>query len=753
MWRRILILVVALIYCSILPTSATEDIDMEVTLPLGGLMKQGEWTRVEVKITNQGQDFSGTVQLEQKDFSPRDHANQFKQFVQVGKGETKKVNFEMPTDFLMNGDVFAHLQQGEKVIQTEAVVNNNQFMDRIGAVVDTNPNAFHFLSIRNEVNGSWQEYNIKAVRPNLMPEDAWILHNLDLLALGNADQSALNEHQFKAIKEWVNQGGILLLSTGAGKDKILKQFEDVMPISAGRSGSKSQLDELRNLSGQERLPITSLDVYNTDLPLFVSKQIGSGRILFVNYDVNAEPLASWQYNRQMWQHVLNTHKLIKPAESIGITNPMDYSLRSLSRFIPGVSTPAVEWLAVIWIVYILVVAPLLYFLLKRKDRREWAWGVIPLLAIVLSAGVYTIGRLQITKSDASYNVTSVTILDDHTAKLATAATFLTVSGGSYQVKSENGVHTIPLGALRGQDRFDNITLQHDEQNGNLFTYTQVPYLTGKQAVATSYRSDIGSFDNKLFVEQNQVKGSITNNTAFDMQNVYLDLGMQRFDLGSFKKGETKQVKETLKEIYLEDELRDKQDVLAGPQLHEEIAQLKTSITKNGVMSVVTRVVGVSEQSLPVISMVGKEHNQFFYNVFNQQLKLAKSSNGRVHYPFGTLQVEAIREEGMTSRMGAFQWEVGKGSVTFRLYASPMDLAVTKIEIPLDYAPYRPFDKEIRNVKTNSWEKVNREKRIILDKNVSDYINKDGFVEIRLSNTTNQRLSMPMPFFAVEGEER
>ncbi|MGD8191190.1 hypothetical protein ACQCN2_14520 [Brevibacillus ginsengisoli] len=745
MWRWFLIVAVFLIGMQTHPVAAEENIEMQVNMPLSGIMKYGEWSKLEINLNNNGPEFDGMVVLGRSE-GYRKSDKTFKQLVHLSAGENKKVFFEIPNEILQSGYMKVQLVKNDSVIDAKQVYQENS--DSWGAIVAPNPNAYYFLNMKNEdpSKNPWLPSNWKSLSPKAFPEESWVLRNLQLLAVGNVD--SFNDNQIQAIKDWVRQGGQLIISAGPNQDGVLSKYQDVLPITAGHSGTTTKLDLLKQLSGHDQLPISSLPVYNTDEPLFVMKQVGNGRILFANYDVNAEPLASWQYNRQLWKQILTKSSIGIDKTQMNTVNSLDFSLMDLSRVIPGVSLPATEWLAVIWGVYILLVAPLLYLVLKRRDRREWAWGLIPLFAILLSVGVYTIGRLQISKQDSSNSVSNINIIDNDMANVTNVTSFLAVSGGTYNIQAAKGFLTMPLD-FKSQ-RLENSQIAYDSGKGNTITFEQVPYLSEKVAVASGIQRGLGSFQSKLSVEQNKLVGSITNQTTIDMQEVYIDLGIQRIPIGSLKKGETKQVEKELKEFYLPNPT-EQVNPLKGPSVEELYANMKSAVVRT--VPNTLRIVGVSTEPLSVMNMVSQDKKEFYYNVFNQGFRLSPSQDGRIHYPSGTLEANAVQIDGNAPNNGNGYWEFGRGSVTFHLQLDSCNLVVKRVVIPFDQTPYRPLLKEIHNIKANKWEKLDRSQRVVLDDRLTDYLNSDGNLEVRLTNESAQRLSVPTPYFAVEGEEK
>ena len=64
-----------------------------------------------------------------------------------------------------------------------------------------------------------------------------------------------------------------------------------------------------------------------------------------------------------------------------------YALQNL----PSVDLPPIEQLFVLLIAYIALIGPINYLVLRRLDKREWAWVTIPALVVVFAFGSYGLG--------------------------------------------------------------------------------------------------------------------------------------------------------------------------------------------------------------------------------------------------------------------------------------------------------------------------------------------------------------------------
>jgi hypothetical protein len=72
----------------------------------------------------------------------------------------------------------------------------------------------------------------------------------------------------------------------------------------------------------------------------------------------------------------------------------------------GVQAPPFSTIALFLGAYLIAVVPLQYIVLRRLDKREWAWGTTPLLAFGFAAGAYFVGN-QGRERAVTYNCAAV----------------------------------------------------------------------------------------------------------------------------------------------------------------------------------------------------------------------------------------------------------------------------------------------------------------------------------------------------------
>ena len=105
---------------------------------------------------------------------------------------------------------------------------------------------------------------------------------------------------------------------------------------------------------------------------------------------------------------------VASMRSSAITLGEDESLRYTGGqgFLPevlhnsGMEAPPFSTIALFLGAYLIAVVPLQYIILRRLDKREWAWGTTPLLACGFAAGAYFVGS-QGRPSAISYSCAAV----------------------------------------------------------------------------------------------------------------------------------------------------------------------------------------------------------------------------------------------------------------------------------------------------------------------------------------------------------
>lgn len=237
------------------------------------------------------------------------------------------------------------------------------------------------------------------VPPAEMPDTAIGFAGLQALVLTRLDVGELSEAQRRALADFVNLGGTLVLAgPDAGRTAAASLPEEVVPVSPSGSVNAS-LGPLADLVG--RTTDTSVSVLTglvrhgvvvvdtTDgVPLVVQSTYGLGRVVQLMYDPLAEPIvADPVLGKVAWAQGVGRTLSRAPGGGGGATaERLLWEPALADRDWPGWPTPGVAALAI----YSAAGLPLAYLVLRRKGRRSALWAVTPVVALIAVALVATV---------------------------------------------------------------------------------------------------------------------------------------------------------------------------------------------------------------------------------------------------------------------------------------------------------------------------------------------------------------------------
>jgi hypothetical protein len=254
---------------------------------------------------------------------------------------------------------------------------------------------------------------------DLLPGRALGYDALDAVVIDTNDRDMMSNLAQKGdqLVEWVAQGGHLIVAVGANwqatRDSALgpilpatiagtTTINDVRTIEAFAAGSSSQLlpDNtpltVAKLAGIEARGGKILCATATS-PLVVRGPYGFGRVTVVALDVDQAPFSTWADRALFWVKALD----LRPTSAAGTNNPnrgrfAQFGVRDLSTRLrealeefPGVKLVPFGWVAFFIFLYILLIGPGDYFLLRKVFKRmEFTWITFPAIVLIVSGVAY-----------------------------------------------------------------------------------------------------------------------------------------------------------------------------------------------------------------------------------------------------------------------------------------------------------------------------------------------------------------------------
>lgn len=272
--------------------------------------------------------------------------------------------------------------------------------------------------------------------------DRWIgLEIADMVILGDFPHAALAPPQIAALRGYVAGGGNLLALGGANAQRLSSSpLNDLWPatITGSAAASAQETAQIvqtfkgralpgRALTGADKLGgsplVAARGALKSDAqprlgtrqqPLFSFQDVGAGRVLLLGFDPSQPPFNGWSGQVGLWRDVFGAGVKARFLETLDSDfagmGPSGYSNRN--RFAPpgynngqgatsteelldalGTAqqrrTPPVSQIAWFLALYVFVLVPLNYAILRFIDRRELAWISIPVIVAAFSIFAYS----------------------------------------------------------------------------------------------------------------------------------------------------------------------------------------------------------------------------------------------------------------------------------------------------------------------------------------------------------------------------
>lgn len=381
------------------PRQGRPVLELSASAGYNGFYRKGQWVAVLVTVSNNGDNLDGYVRARTGEGSGLEETT-YSTPIDLPRGSRKQI-------FL-----YVSLDSYTQRIQIEVIDRQDQVVERatadlrmagpgdiLYAVVTESP--FGALDLTARAPGAGLAHQTNWRLENIPPL-AEALAGLDVMLFHDVDTGALTAEQVAAIRQWVLSGGHLIIVGGDAWQRTTSGLQEILPVTL--SGT-TPVRSVGALADYVRLPDEPLDEEMTvavsaplagaeviaeaaDTPLLVRGRYGGGVVDFLAVDPHAEPLRSWEGKADLWLTLVASVGQ-QPSWMDGFKN---WSIaRDATTTISSTVLPTILQLCGFLGLYIALVGPVNYLVLKRLNRRELAWFTIPALILVFSFLAYTVG--------------------------------------------------------------------------------------------------------------------------------------------------------------------------------------------------------------------------------------------------------------------------------------------------------------------------------------------------------------------------
>lgn len=571
-WKRIIALHTAIMMACVLlaavyiPKAAAAESDGGIAIQkkvgFQGSYKQNKWYPVSVTMTNRtGEDKSGEAVL--STINSQGITTDLIVPVDLPVGSAVEVSFALQGTVLNKDSSLIRFFEGSyksgKAVPIIGVdtLDGRTINGSVIGVVSRDPDTLNFMPT---LNLKGYDITVMPLTPEELPRDSVMLDMIDVLVINDMPTSEWNKAAVQAIKDWVVKGGTLVLSGGAGYAKTSEGFLDIAAVeatglttlergdvlAASGGGAELKLDQPLTLSSG-RIVAGTIEMADGSLPIAVNREVGFGSVLYVAFDPSLSPLASWPGSATLWSKFLKdslSNPLGTSNVRVGVSyyNDLQSTLKSAVDQFPSIKPPSFPLLLLMFGLYVLIVAPLLYGALVKADRREWAWWLIPSVSVITGVLVFFIGAGD-KRSTQTHTIEVIEMSVDGRSVISGATAIFNPTGGTVTAEfgekrslgmysDNNWVNSLQLnGNFQMIDRTDSVQA----------VWRSVPYWSTRklwmERVVASPDAN-GGLKTEYTEENGSIQLSVRNETGADLTRVSLIMNGQVKPIGDLKAGES-----------------------------------------------------------------------------------------------------------------------------------------------------------------------------------------------------------------------
>jgi hypothetical protein len=531
------VLALVILFLAMAPgTVKAEGIELVYDLNFSrSLIHQESWNRLEVTVANNDrEDLQGVVTVSA--------GGAYSQEVFVEAGKKAVLIFYLPPNSLDGS------WSGSSAYIT--VTNSRgRELKRIRFTVGTHNSLTNYIGVLGgELQGLTELANIfpNSQRVGIKPEHLDNLpfaENFTIIVINDPQPVMISSQQKENLRLWVEQGGTLILGGGSGWQRTLDLVPaDLAPIKPQGVGAVSAQDlealKLPLPIPQQQYTVALGESLGTVLqrtggiPLLVQRNFGQGVVLWSALDLTAPPLDTEGNSIAFWRQLVQSQPGMAKPELSRQSWVYNNIFNNISQ---GQVASALSPLKIflVLLAYIVLAGPINWLILRKLDRREWAWLTIPVLAVLFTTGTFAVGSLGRGSERVLYQLNLIQVQSENLAKVE-------CHGGVF-VPGRGKVSITPQAAALAPMAGGVVT---QTGNGATLIYDNPPMWSVQRFFASDYLELPGDFSVAAKMEEyktNSLAVEVLNDSNQPLFDSYLRLGNSWYQVGPLEAGERKTV--------------------------------------------------------------------------------------------------------------------------------------------------------------------------------------------------------------------
>ena len=756
---------------------SNENISITGSIGYDGNYIVNKITPFNISISNSGEDIEGEIQVKVYTNNFYNYEGEesniyslYYQPIELPKGSTKGYKMEIPLTAIRKNYLISIVDKSGNVIASKNIPTNalDPGTVMVGVLSDA-PESLNYLKnlklAQSNVSGVNYD-NITFLNEDSFPSSKSIIDNFKVIIINDFDTKQLSSEQVQTLKSWIINGGMLVLGTGINAEKVLSGINDIVEYSIGDSKLISSV----NLLGAELNQISNFTV--SDIKIDGSKvqvsqdnntitsnvEMGEGNIVIHSFDMGLSPIKDISDIDTFFKEV---YTKIDPEYFVVNSEDDYYYYDSISNRIPFFLSSGIYFVFIGICIYILLIGPGLYFILKKKDKRELGWVLIPISAVVFTCMIFVLGL------NSKYHNNIVNVISKIEVAGTDAVADISVNtrspkGGNMTISTDEKLN---FKVSEERYRYDNENKEIIEFKKLAGQKDEITYFDCASWESKTFKADksfkiTGEVTGDLKIQDGSIVGKLTNNTGIDFEDVVLSAFNSYSYIGDFINGQTIDVKyeietENWQDIYdfvhsnFEDRYRNEKAL--NPEenfkLYQRGRMLRDSVNEkynNGIYEsdFALKLFGFNDENIlsSDILVNGKVPTTIVGNMYSFNFDVDIYSGDKFSIPYGYIKASEVTMYG-----NKYEYDYLYNTVytynggEMQIYYDIDNVEnITMFQFDFVYGQGTKGNFEIYNTSKDEWEKLQEDEYI----SPLDYLSSDNRIKLRIDTNSDQEISIP-----------
>lgn len=745
------------------------NINLKVSYGVDEKYKVNSKAPINVVVTNNGIDFQGKIQIETliPDVNKYDLNTES---INIAENTTKSLWYNLNIEKRFK---IRLITDNNEVIHEETINVNKGRLKYEDILVGVLTDDFNGLSYISNVNLK-DNYNIEnkkmipvSLSEELIENNPKSLDIIDMIIINNYDTAKLTEDSVNKLNQWIDNGGTLVVGTGENYKKVLGGING--KIINGTFSEATSRDISIGESSAKALAVNmniekSIDLFSDKDKSLISKVIKrNGQVIIFPWDLATEEISKFNESSSIWGVVTADIN-----NAIGKNGENLWGISSLLRMLKDIRLPSFQLMMILFIVYILIIGVLIYIVLKRLNKRDYVWVLIPIISIGFTVLIYFIGSNSRIQDIIANKINIISIDAKGQTEIESYLGILTAKVRKVVIEEPEDVDLNLIenqGSYYGDSNYindENATMRLNtiiEGNKKYYNFDEKSSFYPEVFRVNNLNVMVEPLEYELRFSSGKLMGYINNNLGCDIKKLIVMTPSRVWDLGSLADGKKISIEDSDKFTSVLNmwEIREKIERGYDDNIYKKeesknyelrTGKLLDYINDNpryGLNENTSKIIAVTEKKIEYgLKVNGKAPLDQNDTIFINDVEINyRSEDGSIEYPYGYFTPYIIEQNNIDGYYDPIDRIIG-GNIELVLgyKLQEDDETIEGINFKKDYSKGNSIRGEykIYNYKINDYELLNFDDELNLT-NVEDYI-LDGNIKIKIQGNDEKVAVIP-----------